>query len=248
MNKKVLYIIILIMLILTFILFNVSRNKSKNQKENNINITNIIKEENIIDNNTNLNEVENTTGEEAVNDVKTNENVSKNENENSDEKSNVQENNQAQNVTSSFDENSFANGHLDNYPNYGEQYGTIIISKIGVNAPIIFGADEETILRGVGHDSGSYFPGENSSIIMCEHDYMNNFGRLGELSNGDIIEIKTNYGDFFYQKYDEQVVLETETGKLPIQDNEEVLMLYTCYNPEKVEHTPYRFVIYAKKI
>ena len=83
---------------------------------------------------------------------------------------------------------------------------------------------------------------------MCEHDYMNNFGRLGELSNGDIIEIKTNYGDFFYQKYDEQVVLETETGKLPIQDNEEILMLYTCYNPEKVEHTPYRFVIYAKKI
>ena len=220
MNKKVLYIIILIMLILTFILFNVSRNKSKNQKENNINITNIIKEENIIDNNTNLNEVENTTGEEAVNDVKTNENKLKNEKDNSDEKSNVQENNQAQNVTSSFDENSFANGHLDNYPNYGEQYGTIIISKIGVNAPIIFGADDETILRGVGHDSGSYFPGENSSIIMCEHDYMNNFGRLGELSNGDIIEIKTNYGDFFYQKYDEQVVLETETGKLPIQDNE----------------------------
>ena len=248
MNKKILYIIILIMLILTFILFNVSRNKSKNQKENNINITNIIKEENIIENNTNLNEVENTTGEEAVNDVKTNENKLKNEKDNSDEKSNVQENNQAQNVTSSFVENSFANGHLDNYPNYGEQYGTIIISKIGVNAPIIFGADEETILRGVGHDSGSYFPGENSSIIMCEHDYMNNFGRLGELSNGDIIEIKTNYGDFFYQKYDEQVVLETETGKLPIQDNEEVLMLYTCYNPEKVEHTPYRFVIYAKKI
>ena len=83
---------------------------------------------------------------------------------------------------------------------------------------------------------------------MCEHDYMNNFGRLGELSNGDIIEIKTNYGDFFYQKYDEQVVLETETGKLPIQDSEEILMLYTCYNPEKVEHTPYIFVIYAKKI
>ena len=251
MNKKVLYIIILIMLVLTFIVFNVSRNKSKNQKENATNITNIIEEENIIDNTSNYeitNEVENTTGEETVNDVNTNENVSKNENNNLNEKSNVQENNQAQNVTSSFDENSFANGHLNNYPNYGEQYGTIIISKIGVNAPIIFGADDETILRGVGHDGGSYFPGENSSIIMCEHDYMNNFGRLGKLSNGDIIEIKTNYGDFFYQKYDEQVVLETETGKLPIQDNEEVLMLYTCYNPEKVEHTPYRFVIYAKKI
>ena len=62
------------------------------------------------------------TGKGAVNDVKINENKLKNEKDNSDEKSNVQENNQAQNVTSSFDENSFANGHLDNYPNYGEQY------------------------------------------------------------------------------------------------------------------------------
>ena len=160
----------------------------------------------------------------------------------------IQENNQAPNVTSSFDENSFTNGHLNNYPNYGEQYGTIIISKIGVNAPIIFGADEETILRGVGHDSGSYFPGENSSIIMCEHDYMNNFGRLGELSDGDIIEIKTSYGDFYYRLYDEQIVLETETYKLPIQKNEEKLMIYTCYPSDNTGHTPYRYVVYANKI
>ena len=83
---------------------------------------------------------------------------------------------------------------------------------------------------------------------MCEHDYLNNFKRLGELKNGDIIEIKTDYGDFYYEVYDEQVVLETETDKLPIQKGEEILMLYTCYPVKDMEKTPYRYVVYAKKI
>lgn len=152
------------------------------------------------------------------------------------------------NVTSAVDEEAFFNGYLKEHPSYGKQYATLIISKIGVNAPIIFGADDETILRGVGHDSGSYFPGENGSIIMCEHNYMNNFARLGELINGDIIEIKTNYGDFYYRLYDEQIVLETETNKLPIQKNEEKLMIYTCYPSDNTGHTPYRYVVYANKI
>ena len=86
------------------------------------------------------------------------------------------------------------------------------------------------------------------SIIMCEHNYMNNFARLGELVNGDIIEIKTSYGDFYYRLYDEQIVLETETYKLPIQKNEEKLMIYTCYPSDNTGHTPYRYVIYANKI
>ena len=83
---------------------------------------------------------------------------------------------------------------------------------------------------------------------MCEHNYMNNFKRLGELTNGDIVEIQTNYGDFYYKIYDEQIVLETEKNKLPIQHNEEILMLYTCYPSNNTSHTPYRYVIYAKKI
>ena len=152
------------------------------------------------------------------------------------------------NVTSTFDENAFSNGHLENYPAFGDSYGTLIINKIGVNAPIIFGANDETILKGVGHDSGSYFPGEGGSIIMCEHNYMNNFSRLGELKNGDIIEVKTGYGDFYYKKYDEQIVMETEYGKLPIQENKEIIMIYTCYPFKGTDRTQYRYVVYAEKI
>lgn len=149
---------------------------------------------------------------------------------------------------STFDENAFENGHLKHYPNFTEQYAKMKIKKIGVDAPIYFGVTDEIILKGIGHDSGSYFAGENGTIIMCEHDYMNNFKRLGELKNGDIIEIQTNYGDFYYELYDEQIVLETETDKLPIQKNEEILMLYTCYNMTGADKTQYRYVVYAKKV
>lgn len=149
---------------------------------------------------------------------------------------------------STFDEDAFENGRLKHYPNFAEQYAKMKIKKIGVDAPIYFGVTDEIILKGIGHDSGSYFAGENGTIIMCEHDYMNNFKRLGELKNGDIIEIQTNYGDFYYELYDEQIVLETETDKLPIQKNEEILMLYTCYNMNGSDKTQYRYVVYAKKV
>lgn len=151
-------------------------------------------------------------------------------------------------VTTTLDESAFIDGHLKEYPAFGEQYGTLIINKIGVYAPIIFGANSDTILNGVGHDSGSYFPGENGSIIMCEHNYMNHFNRLGELESGDIIEIKTNYGDFYYSVYDSQIVLENETEKLPIQQGEENLMIYTCYPFNSVGYTNERYVVYAVNI
>lgn len=149
---------------------------------------------------------------------------------------------------STFDEDAFENGRLKHYPNFAEQYAKMKIKKIGVDAPIYFGVTDEIILKGIGHDSGSYFAGENGTIIMCEHDYMNNFKRLGELKNGDIIEIQANYGDFYYKLYDEQIVLETETDKLPIQKSEEILMIYTCYPTNNTGKTQYRYVIYAKKI
>lgn len=247
MNKKVLYIIMLIALILVFITFNMSR---KN-KANNItyDVNNSVVEENIIENEIdNIIIAENKTEDTESNILNSNENAQNQKDNSKVNKDNGNNEVNAQNVTSSFDENYFIEGHLKDYPAFGEQYATIIINKIGVNAPIIYGSNNETILNGVGHDSGSYFPGENGSIIMCEHDYLNNFGRLGELVNGDIIEVKTNYGDYYYQVYDEQIVMETETGKLLIQDSEELLMLYTCFNPNNVEHTPYRYVVYSKKI
>ena len=153
-----------------------------------------------------------------------------------------------QSVSSSYDTNFFEDGRLKKYPSFGDKYANLKINKIGINAPIYFGATDDILLKGVAHDSGSYFPGEGGTVIMCEHNYMNNFKRLGELKNGDIVEVKTSYGDFYYKLYKSQTILETETEKLPIQTDEEILMIYTCYPFNGVGHTKYRYVIYAKKI
>ena len=83
---------------------------------------------------------------------------------------------------------------------------------------------------------------------MCGHNYQYNFSRLGELKNGSIIEIKTDYEDFFYKLYRTEIIEDSEPEKLEIQRDEEILMLYTCYPFKNTEYTKYRYVIFAKKI
>ena len=244
-NSKISVIIAIIFLIVIIIMGIVkARNEFKN-REIQANEDIEIIEQNKSDEQNVINETKEENKAIKENTIATSNEKEDNTVENNSEKK--QEENKTK-VKSSFDESAFVEGHLEHYPNFAEQYATLKINKIGVNAPIYFGATDEIIQKGVGHDSGSYFAGENGTIIMCEHDYMNNFKRLGELKNGDIIEIKADYGDFYYEVYDEQVVLETETDKLPIQKGEEILMLYTCYPVKDMEKTPYRYVVYAKKV
>ena len=80
-------------------------------------------------------------------------------------------------------------------PEYGTQYGTIEIEKIDVNLPIYFGDTLEVLKKGIGHSSGSYFPGEGGSIIYMGHNYKKMLKRLGELQIGNEIKITTSYGE-----------------------------------------------------
>ena len=137
---------------------------------------------------------------------------------------------------------------LKSYPEFGSQYATIEIPKIDVNLPVFFGDTMEVLKKGVGHSSGSYFPGEGGSIIYMGHNSKNVFRRFGELQIGDTITVKANYGEFKYQIYDMQIVEETETYKLPIQENEEKLMVYTCYPFNNIGYATHRYVVYANLV
>ena len=137
---------------------------------------------------------------------------------------------------------------LTSYPEYGTQYATIEIPKINIDLPVYFGNTMEILKKGVGHSSGSYFPGEGGSIIYMGHNSKKVFRRFGELKIGDEITIKANYGEFKYQIYDTQIVEETETYKLPIQENEEKLMIYTCYPFNNIGYATHRYVVYANLV
>lgn len=140
----------------------------------------------------------------------------------------------------------FENKKLKNYPEYGTQYATIQIPSINVDVPVYFGDTLEILKKGVGHSSGSYFPGEGGSIIYMGHNSKNMFRRFSEVKKGDKITVKTSYGEFNYKIYDMQLIKETEIDKLPIQDQKEILMVYTCYPFNNIGYATQRYVLYAE--
>jgi sortase A len=137
---------------------------------------------------------------------------------------------------------------LQNYPEYGTQYATIEISKIGVDLPVYFGDTLEILKNGVGHSSGSYFPGEGGSIVYMGHNSKSVFRRFSELEEGDTIVVTTDYGKYTYQIYDMKLVNETDVDALPIQDEEEILMVYTCYPFNNIGYATQRYIVYSKLV
>ena len=135
---------------------------------------------------------------------------------------------------------------IQNYPEYGTQYATIEIPRINVNLPGYFGDTLEVLKKGVGHSSGSYFPGEGGSIIYMGHNSKNMFRRFSELQLGDEIKVTTSYGEYTYKIYDMQLINEKDVDKLPIQKEKEILMVYTCYPFNNIGYATQRYVVYAE--
>ncbi len=135
---------------------------------------------------------------------------------------------------------------IENYPEYGTQYATIEISEINVKLPVYYGDTLEVLKNGVGHSSGSYFPGEGGSIVYMGHNSKNTFRNFSQLKNNNKIIIKTNYGEYHYKIYDMKLINETEIDKLPIQREKEILMIYTCYPFNNIGYASQRYVVYAE--
>ena len=135
---------------------------------------------------------------------------------------------------------------ITNYPEYGTKYANIEIPKIDVDLPVYYGDTLEVLKKGVGHSSGSYFPGEGGSIIYMGHNAKKNFRRFSELQIGNEITIKASYGTYKYKIYDMKLIKETEINELPVQREKEILMIYTCYPFNNIGYASKRFVVYAE--
>ena len=135
---------------------------------------------------------------------------------------------------------------IENYPEYGTQYATIEIPRIDINLPLYYGDDLKLLKTGIGQSPLGYFPGEGGSIVLMGHNFVNMFRRFSELQKGDKITIKATYGEYTYSIYDMQIIKETETDKIPIQDEKEILMVYTCYPFNNIGYATHRYVVYAE--
>ena len=134
------------------------------------------------------------------------------------------------------------------YPEYGTRYGNIKIESLDIALPLYYGDKLSILKNGVGQSSGGYFPGEGGSIICMGHNDRTFLYNLPDIQDDAIIQIDTTYGNFKYQVYDTKIVNMYNVDELPIQKEEEILMLYTCYPVNTLGNKTDRFVVYAKRV
>ncbi|USK49631.1 class D sortase [Bacillus sp. CMF12] len=126
-----------------------------------------------------------------------------------------------------------------------ETIGLLSVPKINKDIPIIEGTDNDQLEAGVGHYTGTAFPGQKDQIVLSGHrDTV--FRNFDQLKVGDIFTVKLSYGDFSYVIYDTKIVDADDLTIIKSTSPEEVLTVTTCYPFNFIGDAPERFVFYAR--
>lgn len=124
--------------------------------------------------------------------------------------------------------------------------GRIEIPSLGLTALVLEGTGERTLSRGVGHVERTALPGERGNVGLAAHRDTY-FGKLGEVSTGDLITIRTYEGTYTYQ-VDSTLIVTPERGDLLDPLEHSTLTLVTCYPFHWVGPAPKRFVVRARRV
>ncbi|MDQ0350785.1 LPXTG-site transpeptidase (sortase) family protein [Alkalibacillus filiformis] len=134
----------------------------------------------------------------------------------------------------------------ENVPNNGDVFGKLTISRLDYELPIIHGSGEEELSRGVGHFEQSVLPGTSDNSVLAGHrDTV--FVGLGELEEGDRIEVETEAGLFIYELTETRIVDEDDRTVI-VPTEEATLTLVTCYPFDFVGSAPERYIVTAELI
>jgi sortase A len=131
-------------------------------------------------------------------------------------------------------------------PKKGENIGNLIIPALKRVIPIIQGADEDELKKGVGHFDQSVLPGEADNSILSGHrDTV--FRELGKLKIGDELTTETSAGTFTYIIKQTRVVHKDDKTVIVPMDHA-VLTVTTCYPFRFIGDAPDRYIITADLI
>lgn len=77
----------------------------------------------------------------------------------------------------------------------GDTVGVFYIPRLDREIPIIEGTDEEELAQGVGHYTGTGYPGENKQILLSGHrdTVFRQFGELSKLNKRSSISSGTSF-------------------------------------------------------
>ncbi|WHY33866.1 class D sortase [Cytobacillus firmus] len=128
-------------------------------------------------------------------------------------------------------------------PEIGEEIGELYIPKIKSVLPIIHGTDEDELEKGVGHYAGSVMPGEKDNSVLSGHrDTV--FRRLGEVGEGDMLEVTTKAGTFEYRVNKVRIV-DADDRTVIVPKPRAMLTVTTCYPFDFIGDAPQRYILVA---
>lgn len=134
------------------------------------------------------------------------------------------------------------------WPGVGDQYGEVIIDRVGLDVKLFYG-DTKTILDyGAGTYTGAFMPGFDRTVMIPGHT-IPYFKILGEVVVGDLVRIPTHYGEYTYKVTDIKVGDYEDRNMYDLaKKDKEQLILYTCYPLDGIGFKTERLFIYADKI
>lgn len=111
----------------------------------------------------------------------------------------------------------------------------IVITTIGVDAPVVEGDDWEALKKGAGHHIGSVNPGERGNCVISAHNdiYGEIFRNLPELRVGDEVLVHTVSQVYRYVVRQTRIIEPTDVSVM-LPTNTPVLTLISCY-PYRVD-------------
>lgn len=127
-----------------------------------------------------------------------------------------------------------------------ETIGVIKIEKIKANLPIIEGATSGILKLGVGKLDGTSNFGEIGNTALSahrSHSYGQNFNRLNEVKEGDLITITTMDAVYNYVVYSILIVEPSDVSVLKRSKTESILTLITCHPLYTATH---RLIVQAR--
>lgn len=131
-------------------------------------------------------------------------------------------------------------------PGNHDVIGSISCERIGLIADFYYGDDSYCLDRGAGMYTGSQIPGRGKPILIAGHS-TTVFSAFQDAQVGDEIIIKTYYGEFHYNVTDIQIYQKDNCIFDLEQDNEQLIM-YTCYPFGIFTPVDHRMFVYAEKI
>ncbi|MCQ6281301.1 class D sortase [Bacillus sp. EB600] len=128
----------------------------------------------------------------------------------------------------------------------GEKVALLIIPKISQKYSVYWGADKNTLKKGVGmyvSQETTAPDGVGHTVLSGHRDTV--FIRLGELMIGDLLKLE--YGDYLYTYKIKKIwITEPDDQTVIIKKETSTLTLTTCYPFNFIGNAPKRYIVQAK--